>query len=316
MTALGRLAFLGIALSVVSLRSLAEMRITFIDAGQADASVIQIMQTAGEPFTILVDGGDGDSDLKDNLPTILAQDPTIELVVISHPHKDHVGALDWLVNSSDFTLERVWWTEEFHTDANYRRFRTGILEKGIIASRPEESFHHFIGSPNFTLRVFNNGQEFADTHGTDINNDSLVFQIIYEPSTDAEVSVLFTGDIEEAQGRMLVEQYDDQLQSDIVKVPHHGSDHLFEKFPEKVAARFAFVSSSGTNRRFKHPRKVALERYAQTAEVFCTCDAAEEEVHLTVQVTDAGEISVSPQQPPYFVWERQEDGELHKVIVP
>jgi len=52
--------------------TLAEMKITFIDAGQADAAVIQIDQDSGEPFTILVDGGDGDSDLRDNLPTILA----------------------------------------------------------------------------------------------------------------------------------------------------------------------------------------------------------------------------------------------------
>ena len=35
--------------------ALAEMKITFIDAGQADAAVVQIDQVSGEPFTILVD---------------------------------------------------------------------------------------------------------------------------------------------------------------------------------------------------------------------------------------------------------------------
>jgi len=72
---------------------------TFLDSGQSDAAVIQIGRTAGEPFTLIVDGGDGDNDLKNNLPALLSQDPTIELVILSHPHKDHVGALDWLITS-------------------------------------------------------------------------------------------------------------------------------------------------------------------------------------------------------------------------
>ena len=44
--------------------SLADMRITFIDAGQADAALIQIDQNSGEPFTIIVDGGDHENDLE------------------------------------------------------------------------------------------------------------------------------------------------------------------------------------------------------------------------------------------------------------
>ena len=99
--------------------ALAEMTITFIDAGQADSAVVQIDQNSGEPFTILVDGGDGDSDLENNLPTILAQDPTIELVVLSHPHRDHTGGLDWLVKESNFVVDRVWWTDEDSSEGNY-----------------------------------------------------------------------------------------------------------------------------------------------------------------------------------------------------
>ena len=48
--------------------ALAEMKSTFIDAGQADAAVVQIEQATGEPYTILVDGGDGDSDRSATMP--------------------------------------------------------------------------------------------------------------------------------------------------------------------------------------------------------------------------------------------------------
>ena len=131
------------------------------------------------------------------------------------------------------------------------------------------------------------------------------------------VSALFTGDIEEDQGEMLVEEWGDELKSDIVKVPHHGSGELFEEFPEKVAASIAVVSSTGTHGTFKHPRKSALDLYDHTADVFCTCDAEETHLDISVTVSEAGDISVSPaQQPPYFVWERDQNGTLQRVVVP
>ena len=245
---------------------------------------------------------------------MLSQDPTVELIVLSHPHKDHVSALDWLAGSA-IPIERVWWTDETFSQPDYNRFRQRIQARGIPAEKPAEALHSFPGFTNFRLRVFNNGQEFPGTDGDDINNDSLVFQLVYEPSPAVGVTVLFTGDIEREQGQRLVTQFGQQLKSDIVKVPHHGSDALFPQFPSEVAARFAFVSSTGTHGTFKHPRKEALDLYGATAKVFCTCDAARKKVSFTVVLNQQGGISVSPTQPPYFVWERQSNGTLKRVTV-
>ncbi len=79
-----RSIFAALVIGLLCSSSLAEMRITFIDAGQADAALIQIDQISGEPFTIVVDGGNADNDLEDSLPTMLMGDPTVELVVLSH----------------------------------------------------------------------------------------------------------------------------------------------------------------------------------------------------------------------------------------
>jgi hypothetical protein len=77
-------ALMGVAVTCLgSVPAFAHTTITFLEAGQADAAVVQIEQDAGEPFTIIVDGDDGDSDLEDNLPGLLAVDPTIELVVLN-----------------------------------------------------------------------------------------------------------------------------------------------------------------------------------------------------------------------------------------
>lgn len=306
------LTFLGIGF--VSPSSFADMKITFIDAGQADAALVQIDQDSGEPFTIVVDGGDHENDLEDNLPLMMTGDSTVELVVLSHPHDDHTDGLDWLISESGFDVQRVWWTGDTHDINAFEDFVDAIEDKHVVATRPEEAFYHFIGAPDFTLRVFNNGQEFSGTDGDSINNDSLVFQIIYEPANEVRVTALFTGDIEEAQGEMLVNQFGDQLKSDIVKVPHHGSGDLFKDFPATIAADFAFVSSTGTHGTFKHPRKAALDLYEATGEIFCTCDAARTTLHLTATVDETGHITVSPVQPPYFVWE-EIGGSLQRVTV-
>ena len=304
-----------ITLGLICAPSFADMRITFIDAGQADAALIQIDQDSGEPFTIVVDGGDHDNDLKNHLPAMMTGDSTVELIVLSHPHHDHMGVLDWLVSNPNFEIGRVWWNGETHTAGAFGEFETAIEPRGVVATRPHEAFFHFIGSPNFTLPVFNNGQEFPGKAGKDINNDSLVFQVIYEPQNNVRVTALFTGDIEEAQGAMLVSQFGDELKSDIVKVPHHGSDHLFDDFPARVGADIAIVSSTGTHGTFKHPRQAALQLYDDEGEIHCTCDEALTPFHRVVTVDEDGDISVSPDQVPYLVWEKDSNDELQKVTI-
>ncbi len=291
------------------------MRITPIAAGQADAALIQINQDGSEPFTLVVDGGDHDNDLKNHLPAMMTGDSTVELIVLSRPHLDHMGALDWLVRDSGFGIGRVWWKGETHTAGAFGEFETAIDNAGVVATRPHEAFYHFVGSPNFTLRVFNNGQEFPGTAGKDLNNDSLVFQIIYEPRNDVRVTAFFTGDIEEAQGAMPVSQFGDELKSDMVKVPHHGSDHLFDDFPAIVGADFAFVSSTGTHETFKHPRQAALELYDDEGEIHCTWNEALRPFHRAVTVDEDGAITVSPDQVPYLVWEKDLNDVLQKITI-
>lgn len=304
-----------IALAAFASTALADMRITFIDAGQADASVVQIEQDSGEPFTIVIDGGDGDSDLRDHLPNLMSSDSIVELLVLSHPHTDHIEALDWLLLQSNISVERAWWGGEQHAIGGFDRFRQAVDAKELSLVRPAETLHLFEGFDNFAIRVFNNGMEFTGTEGHDFNNDSIVFHLVFEPEPGLEVIALFTGDIEEDQGQMLVEQFGDELKSDIVKIPHHGSDHLFEDFPSTVAAEFAIVSSSGTHGTFKHPRKATLDLYEAHGEVFCTCDEALELHHITVIADEDGDISVIPEQPPYLVWERDSNGELQRITV-
>jgi competence protein ComEC len=241
-------------------------------------------------------------------------DSIVELLIVSHPHRDHTGALDWLINDSGKTIERIWWGGDDHTIREFKDFKDAVDAKDLILTRPSETTFSFFAATDFSIRVLNNGLDFPGTEGHDFNNDSLVFQLIYQPAVDVKVTTLFTGDIEKDQGEMLVIEYGDELKSDIVKIPHHGSDHLFDDFPNRVAAEFAYVSSTGTHGTFKHPRKSALDKYELTATIFCTCDEDLDDHHITVSVDEAGNIDTK-EQVPYLVWERDSNGVLQKITI-
>lgn len=89
-----------------------------------------------------------------------------------------------------------------------------------------------------------------------INNNSLVAKLEYK-----DLKVLFTGDIEEEAEKRLVEMYcSNELEANILKVPHHGSKSSSTlKFLENVKPSIALIGV-GKNNKFKHPSEEVVER--------------------------------------------------------
>ena len=88
------------------------------------------------------------------------------------------------------------------------------------------------------------------------NDQSCVLQIEANGKT-----VLLTGDISKDSEYALIEQYGNQLQSDIVVVPHHGSKTSSSiDFLNMVKPQIAIVSS-GFQNRFNHPNQKIVDRY-------------------------------------------------------
>lgn len=88
------------------------------------------------------------------------------------------------------------------------------------------------------------------------NNNSCVLKI-----SNGQYSVLLTGDIEKKAEKNLVKTYNNQLQSDILIVPHHGSktsstEHFLQTIRPSIA-----INSSGFRNRFNHPHPHVKKRY-------------------------------------------------------
>lgn len=101
------------------------------------------------------------------------------------------------------------------------------------------------------------------------------------------VSILVTGDIERNAEKEIVKKYErnvGQIESNILKVPHHGSDTSSSlEFLSLVKPEVAVISC-GRNNRFGFPKSNVLRRYERLGvEIYRT------DLDGTVEITTDGE---------------------------
>jgi competence protein ComEC len=253
---LARLAVAGLAAAVAltvlaaSSRPDGRVRVTILDVGQGDAILVE-GERGGR---LLVDGGpDG--------PTLLAAlderippwDRRIDMVVLTHPHEDHVGGLPALFGryrigrAFENGMEGPGPAYEAWRDAAARcGVRIGVLGTGDT-----------IGIDSVTLRVLwpDRGSvplEPADT-GSGINDSSIVLLGEIGPAR-----FLLTGDAEETVDPVLVGRGLPTV--DLLKVAHHGS-RTASSAPLLDAIRPAVaIISVGAANEYGHPAPSTLAR--------------------------------------------------------
>ncbi len=155
---------------------------------------------------------------------------------ISHAHEDHYGALS--------ELSRYVEIEQTYEYANSK-----IIDESIGISQLYQD-------RNFTIIPI-------DDQST--NNRGLIIK--YKTKYH---SVLFTGDIEVDSELKLAKQYCQTLDSDIIKVPHHGSQSSSSDELLKCVSPQIAVISSGRNNRYHHPDPDIVEKYQQYGLVYNT----------------------------------------------
>ena len=88
------------------------------------------------------------------------------------------------------------------------------------------------------------------------NDRSCVLRI-----SDGISSVLLTGDIERRAERLLVGRYGEALRSNVMIVPHHGSNTSSSQLLLDAVQPDIAIVSRGASNRFGHPRADVVRRY-------------------------------------------------------
>ncbi|HKZ56648.1 MAG TPA: MBL fold metallo-hydrolase [Thermodesulfovibrionales bacterium] len=170
----------------------------------------------------------------------------IDVLVLSHVHPDHTGGLDYLLKR--FKIKESWDNRRIILPEDY-------LYQGKIKHRALNR-GEVIEGERYSMYVLHPYPEFYTMYGNDYveaNNSSLVVKI-----KGRNKSFLFPGDVEEEAEEDLI-SLGDWLNSDVIKVPHHGGKtSAYKPFFKSVSPEVAVISSGRYNS-FGHPHKETLD---------------------------------------------------------
>ena len=177
-------------------------------------------------------GGDRSPGITEYLGDFL--DGSLEIIVATHPHADHIGGLIEVLD--DFDVDEIWLNGDTSTSKTYSDFMTRVNAEG--AEVEEARIGDTIVAGNLVFDVLYPMEPLVD----DDNSNSIVLRLNY-----GNTSFLFTGDAEEDfEWRTLVSCVTWDI--DILKIAHHGSSNpLFSGFLSIVRPKVAIYMAGKDN---------------------------------------------------------------------
>ena len=227
------------------------LHVMFFDVGQGDAIFIET--PSGRQ--VVVDGG-SDPLLMTRLlgERMRFNDRHIDIVAATHSNSDHIGGLAQVLERYDVgaVLER---RIEYESGA-YEAWERLVDAEEAKGARVIEASAGQVITLDGDVRIEVLGPPPILLGGTesDADNASLVLRLVYR-----EVSILLTGDIfSEAERALLASGM--ALDSDVLKVPHHGSDSSSTRDFLSAVSPDAAVISVGEGNGYGHPHASVVER--------------------------------------------------------
>jgi competence protein ComEC len=254
--------FILFLLNNFNLRTEKTLRITFIDVGQGDSTLIEFP----DGKSMLVDCGKEYNDFNAGERIIAPflwhkKIKKIDTLVITHQQADHAGGCNYILDR--FNVEEIWipdtdWVlEDFNIEnINVRKFKNAAI----------------MDNNGIRIISMNNGV----SRNPEDNNNSMVLKIEYK-----NFSALLTGDIENEVERVLINK---NIKSTVIKIPHHGScTSSSYEFLNSVSPEIAVISA-GRHNSFHHPCRQTIDRIKSiTDKILITA------YHGSITITTDGE---------------------------
>ncbi len=237
-----------------------DLVISFLDVGQADAILIQ---NHGE--NMLIDAGNNNDG-----PLLVQYFNSLEIskfkyVIGTHPHEDHIGGLDDVINA--FEVDKLYMPDVITTTTTFTDVLDAIEKKNMKLSIPKIGDTWILGDA--ILEVL-----YTGVNQKDLNSTSIVLKMTY-----GKVKFLFTGDTTSSVEKELVTK---DINVDVLKVSHHGSPYSTTDSFLKASSPSYAVISVGNGNNYGHPgdttinklRKanVEIHRTDQEGTIILVCD--------------------------------------------
>ena len=215
------------------------MRVHYIDVKQGDSTFIEFPNDK----TMLIDAGKKEqgSNVVNYIKNLGYN--KIDYVVGTHPDADHIGGLATVIES--FVIGSIYMPKKSSTTQTYLNLLKVIKNKGLTIHTAISGVN-IISLDNLKVDIISPTKEYETS-----NESSAVIKIVYKNR-----KFLFMADAttdNEADIKADVE-------SDVVKVGHHGSDTSSkEEFVQKTKAKYAVISVGENS--YHHPYDIIVKRW-------------------------------------------------------
>lgn len=211
--------------------------VDYLDVGQADSILIR-----NQEQSMLIDAGKNEDGQK---VVNFLQEKGIEqltYVIGTHPHEDHIGGLDDVINQID--VENVYMPKITTNTRTYEEVIEAIQKRQLTIKVPQKGD---------TLKIGDAECEFMTEpieNKKNLNLSSLVTRITF-----GQTSFLMMGDAETEN-----EKSRTWPQTNVLKVGHHGSNtSTSDSFLQQIKPQVAIISV-GKNNDYGHPKEAILKR--------------------------------------------------------
>lgn len=252
---LGILALTASAPAFSALRAprLPHWDVVVCDVGQGD----MMMLRSGPHSAVVIDTGPAGGGGAQCLERFGVR--TIDLLVLSHPHADHEGAVAELAAAAP--ISRAWVSPiAAHDQAATRLSSAGVHVEVAAAPLTAEIGH-------VRLRVLHPSPEWPVGGGDDALNDASIVLLADAGGT----TVLALGDLETAGQAALRSAIGGPMVVDVVKVAHHGSATQDAELAELITARVGVISV-GSENTYGHPAQSTHALYQGRVQVLLRTD--------------------------------------------
>jgi competence protein ComEC len=231
-------------------------RITYFQVGEGDSILLEFDQNI-----VLIDAGEKASDsgylpVKNSVIPYLKKRGInhLQTILLSHYHSDHYGGIPYIlehVPNVDMLLIPATQSADQKEFVKYMQKNAPFYP--YIEKVQNEQICHF--STISSLRIVPMYKYLSLSRDENENNQSIITIFTY-----GKRRFLFTGDIESEAEKVAIQMLGNDLQADVLKVPHHGSNtSSTEDFLKWVQPTLSIISC-GEYTRFRHPSQEVIQR--------------------------------------------------------